>query len=285
MRKKGVGSLEFVLAFVLFVGFTVAVLYFFNPISTLKNMDYSRDYTFGKIIENTSVQLDSYSIVVNNSFTDQKIKFTLSGISPIKKTYTTDYNGTFLNSSRTGNDIFCVSMKTQKFFEMYLSEDIPLPATGTAICNGTQAECDAGDTLKCKCLSGHSWCCPACLNGVYAPGWTTNTGCGIDVCQGISSPSETPRDYQIASSLTDKVISETRVIGLAHEYDDYNKLKEQLNIPPDVDFSFSLVFPDKTTASNSAVDITREVYSETRRVEVLRTTGRPQFGELTVSVW
>ena len=61
---------------------------------------------------------------------------------------------------------------------------------------------------------------------------------------------------------------------------------EQLNIPADVEFSFELVLPgNRTIGPREAVNIGANVYSKTKRVEVLRSSGIPQFGDLTVSVW
>jgi len=93
--------------------------------------------------------------------------------------------------------------------------------------------------------------------------------------------------YQISSSLNETVISEKMMLLLSESYaSDYQSLKKQLEIPEDVDFSFSLEFSpaDKIEAGKPS-EITREIFSETVRKEVLRKTGIPEFGQLIVSVW
>jgi len=237
MHKKGASSLEFILAFVLFASFTVAALYFFNPVKTLKNMDYSRDYTLNKIIEDTSVELDSYSIVIREPI-PQKISISISGETN-KNVRAVDYEGVVVDAKRGSGNDFCVDISNikpiydNKFTTLYFSEEI-VESAG-----------------------------PSC----------------------IPNPDET--NYNIASSLTEKVISENRILSLNKSYgEDYSALKNRLNIPADVDFSFSLVLGEtKIVAGNSQSGITREIFSETNRMEVLRTSGVPQFGELTVSVW
>ena len=66
----------------------------------------------------------------------------------------------------------------------------------------------------------------------------------------------------------------------------YSSLKKQLGILDGVDFSFSLKLSDvEIIAERQLSNVTREIFLETNRREVLRTTGIPQFGELTVGVW
>ena len=237
MHKKGASSLEFILAFVLFASFTVAVLYFFNPVKTLKNMDYSRDYTLNKIIENTSVDLDSYSIIIDQSALSPII-IEIPGMGNEKHVGAVNYGGVMVDAKRKSIDEFCVDISNidiinnKKFATLYFSEDI---AEST----------------------------------------------GLSCIQDLDKSK-----YNIASSLTDKVISESRFLLLNNSYPDYSALKTQLGIPADVDFSFSLILGEiKIVAGGPPEEITREIFSETVRKEVLGTDGIPQFGELTVSVW
>ena len=289
MHKKGASSLEFILAFMLFASFTFAAIYFFNPVNTLKNMDYSRDYTLNKIIENSSVELDSYSIVITE-FADQKMKINISGINPNKNVSAVNYDGSIIDSSRAGN-YFCIDRgnhDNRNFSTLYFSEDIVSSALLAScepqvIFNPTPNHCDICESRNC----------PDCDNDV-----DRNTDRGqncpqlplvIDsLCGGITDASTTPEDYRIASVLTDKVISESRIEGLKYLYRvDYPSLKTQLGIPADVDFSFMLKFSatDNITAERNSANINRAIFSETVRREVLRTSGVPQFAELTVKVW
>jgi hypothetical protein len=234
MHKKGVSSLEFILSFVLFAGFTIAALYFFNPVGNLKNMDYSRDYTINKVISNTSVELNTYSIVIPIGVSDTVIS--LPDIAPGKNMHAVNYLGERIKSLKEINDFCFDRVKSdERFITLYFSEDIA----------------------------------------------------GIQDLSSCISPPD-PSKYQISSSLTERVISENRTLSLNKTYwEDYSSLKTQLGIPNDVDFSFKLEFSatDYISAEKPLSDVTREIFSETNRMEVLRTNGIPQFGQLTVRVW
>ena len=289
MHKRGVSNLEFILAFVLFAGFTVAALYFFNPVKNLKDMDYSRDYTLSKIIENTSSELDSYSIVISES-APSKTKMEFLGIDSSKKVSAVNYDGGIMGSSRAGDD-FCIDRGSsgKKLVTLYFSEDI-VPSASLANCE-IDGFCDDCESRTCipDCIGAEpnpSYCGEVCGDGIDNNGdGVADENCAVDnLCNEATSA---PDKYQISSSSTDKVISEQRIKWLEYiSRTNYSLVKEQLNIPEDVDFSFSLKFPDsKITAERQLSNVTREIFTETNRVEVLRTSGIPQFGELTVSVW
>jgi hypothetical protein len=67
MQKEGLGHIEMILAFVLFVGFLFFGLYFFNPLSADRLLDSSVDYASREIIKNTSLDTLTYSLVINAS--------------------------------------------------------------------------------------------------------------------------------------------------------------------------------------------------------------------------
>jgi hypothetical protein len=277
MHKRGVSNLEFILAFVLFAGFTVAALYFFNPVKNLKDMDYSRDYTLSKIIENTSVELDSYSIVITESAPS---KMKIGGLEIVSNVSAIHYDGSIIDSSKMGDNI-CIDrdISGREIITLYFSKDIT-PFALLEICPPSDNKCEC-EPRYCDDCKDHfedlpPWCPPL-------------TPVADNLCTGITTVSTTPEDYQISSFTTDSVISENGIRRLAsvYNYESYSLVKEQLNIPEDVDFSFSLKFSDtdKIVAERQLSNVTREIFTETNRVEVLRASGIPQFGELTVSVW
>lgn len=223
MEKRGATNIEFIMAFLLFVGSLTAIFYFFNPISSVTSMESSRDYVLSEIITNTSVEVNSYSVVLEGVDTGISIPGT-SG----KNAKVVDYYGNPVDSEKQGT-LVCFKNNPKGFAVIYFSEDID------------------GSSGSCK---------------------------------------ETSR-YQIASSINSSIVSEKRALKLKEEYDsDYASLKEQMNIPASMDFSFIIEFPDG--GSISAVQGSRgggEVFSETKMVEMLKKDGTSQFVYLTVSVW
>jgi len=226
MHKRGMSGLEFILAFVLFVGFTVAALWIFNPVGSPKTLEYSGEYTLKKIISNTSVGLESYSIAI--PVDADKILIYVSGINSNKGVSAVDYSGQILSSAKSGGG-YCIGVNNKKFVNLYFSEDI---------ISGSDSSCNSGE-------------------------------------------------YEVASSLNESVISEKRISSLKASYEsNYLELKNQLGIPNEVDFSFSLEFSTNDKISAGNVKSFGEIFSKTERKEVLReSNGIPQFGQLTVKVW
>ena len=229
MDKRGAGNIEFVMAFILFIGFTSAVLYFFNPIGDKRGLESSRDYILNEIIKNTSVVLDSYSVIINQAAPPNVI-IEIAGANPKKNVNAVDYNGKKLDVSRLSGDNFCINRENRDFATLHFSEDIEM-----------------GQSLN-SCNSGN---------------------------------------YQIASFISDSVISEKRILDLnSTYYSDYNSLKEQLNIPNNIEFTFSLEFQggERILAlRNPPAKV--EIFSDSKIKEILRKNGALQFGRFTVSIW
>ena len=94
-------------------------------------------------------------------------------------------------------------------------------------------------------------------------------------------------EYQIASSITERVLSEKRIVQLKDAYNsDYDLLRKSLGVPSGTDFSFSFEFPggQPIKAEKNAV-IRGEVFSGTNAEEVLSMEGDLKFGDLTVRIW
>lgn len=74
------GHVEVILAFVLFMGFLIFGLYFFNPLSNERVLDSSLFYAVDEIMENTTREVLTYGISLNDSdfAVAQNISFPLS---------------------------------------------------------------------------------------------------------------------------------------------------------------------------------------------------------------
>lgn len=230
MGKKGASNIEFILAFMLFIGFVGAALYLFSPIKNTTIIESSLTYTKNEIIRNITVEIDSYSVKIGE-FGENRIE--IKGIDENKNAWVEDYEGKELPSRKEGNYIYFrieTGESEKKFVVIYFSEDF-----------------EEGD-------------------------YTGSAG---------------SIDFQLASSTSGKIISEERISRLKEAYEsDYKSLKEQRDIPPGLDFSFSLEFPngDKITAEKE-IPSRAEVFSKTEIREVLRKDGTSEFAYLTVRAW
>ncbi|NCO11780.1 hypothetical protein CO038_04865 [Candidatus Pacearchaeota archaeon CG_4_9_14_0_2_um_filter_39_13] len=64
MNKRGLEHVEFIVSFVFFVGFLLFALYFFSPLKGDRIVDSTLFYTMDEISANTSVALESLSVVI-----------------------------------------------------------------------------------------------------------------------------------------------------------------------------------------------------------------------------
>ncbi|MEM4259235.1 MAG: hypothetical protein QXS38_00520 [Candidatus Pacearchaeota archaeon] len=120
MNNKAVSNIEFILSFIMFVGFVAAALYFFNPTKDVRAIQFSRDYVANEIIRNSTVELDSYSIVIKSGGANFKVY--IPGIDSKMKVRVEDYNGKELPAKRIGDSI-CFERDGADFVTIYFSED------------------------------------------------------------------------------------------------------------------------------------------------------------------
>lgn len=65
MHKRGMGHVEVILAFVLFIGFLIFGIYFFNPLSNDRVLDSSLAYALDELEDNVTTSALTYGIVIN----------------------------------------------------------------------------------------------------------------------------------------------------------------------------------------------------------------------------
>jgi len=67
MEKKGIGHLEVILSFLIFIAAVGFALYFFSPTHTSRLVDSSLSYAISEIKENISSDIEVYSVKINNA--------------------------------------------------------------------------------------------------------------------------------------------------------------------------------------------------------------------------
>jgi hypothetical protein len=105
MEKRGVSNVEFVLAFVLFVSFVAIAFFLFNPIKNLRTIDFSASYSFDAIVKNASIEMDSYSIKINNG-AGSIVAILIPYIAQTKKARVENYYDRVLPSNFSGGVVY-----------------------------------------------------------------------------------------------------------------------------------------------------------------------------------
>jgi hypothetical protein len=240
MKKRGIGHIEIILAFILFITAVGFGLYFFSTSNTSRIADTTLTYAFREIEKNTSTSVEVFLVSMNRSNifgSPSEVAFNFSGVPG--NTSVQRYNGRILNSSRggIGGELVYVSSSN------WMGEDI------LYVMFGEEFKEDGVPTNSVH-------------NSTY---------------------------YRIGSSEIKNLLSEKRFRALNESYYlDYRGLKGQgnFNLPDRADFGFSLVFDDGySIVAESNIPEGFEIFSETKRWEVLREDGSIMFANLIVRVW
>lgn len=151
MKNRGAGNIEFILAFVLFVSFTATALYFFSPVKNVQTLESSREYVEGAIVANASVELESYSIIIDEDNHENNIEVSLPGISSTKSVRAVGYYGNLLESKReTNSDRVCFSRSQERLIALYFSEDIEGEWGG---CSGSAEGYEIASSTRANAIS------------------------------------------------------------------------------------------------------------------------------------
>jgi hypothetical protein len=233
MNKGGISHIEIILAFVIFIGAVGFGLYFFNTGDSSRLIDSVLEYSFREIERNTTLDVEVFSVKVNNSVSGEVLAIDFPGVGGNAGAET--YDGEILNAMRAGDLVY-----------------------------------------------------------VQNDHWANTDFIYVKFCEDLDEDSVSPvalneELYQIGSSETRKVISEKRFKTLNESYyADYLGLKKQgnFNLPDRADFGFSLVFGegDKIITTKERLSNV-EVFSDSKRVEVLRENRKIVFADLVVEVW
>lgn len=233
MDKRGIRHVEIILSFVIFAGAVGFALWFFNPGDSSRKIDVSLEYGFREITQNTSVNLEVYSVKINNDTLVNSAVGTIAvNISGEGESLARSFNGLVLDSKRNGDFVDInspIGWSDIGFIFVEFSEDFEQGSVSS---------------------------------GTYNQSY-----------------------YEIASHELKDVISEKRFLELKKNYfEGYSALREDFNIHSN--FGFALEFSNSSIIAEKQVPEGLEVFSERRRVEVLRNeSGGTEFADLVVKVW
>lgn len=117
MKKKGVGHIEFILSFLLFISATTLALYFFSPAYKTEIISSSLSYSYDSIINDVSVQVEVYYI--KGGDTNSPVSINIPKIAD--KGIRIECGDNKINYGINGNNVcypFC------KLSEVYVSNEI-----------------------------------------------------------------------------------------------------------------------------------------------------------------
>lgn len=104
MLRRGVSHIEMILAFVIFVGFLIFALFFFNPLNNVRVLDSSLEYSFNEIFDNVAVDFETYTVSLNG-VPNGVVELTLDSDISSAEVRIEDENGNILNSEYDGTNV------------------------------------------------------------------------------------------------------------------------------------------------------------------------------------
>lgn len=121
--KRGLEHVEFILSFILFVGFLAFALYFFSPLRGDRIVDSTLFYTTDEIVDNVSVEVETLSVIINENVTAGIVGIPVDGRENSKAS-AEDSQGTLLtNYFDSLGEIVFVQRLGERFVAIKFSSD------------------------------------------------------------------------------------------------------------------------------------------------------------------
>lgn len=248
MKKRGMGHLEVILSFVIFITAVGFALYFFSPANSDRLVDYSMDYAFSEIENNASSFIYEYTIKVNGSS---------NGINAHSGAIAVN-----LSSDLTGYNISVIDSSGQVLVSKISGSD-----WGVVYFNN----------------NGRTWGTSDLVRAYVGKGFPAYSSVPND-WNNLNLKKEY---YEVASVSRKKVLVEEQLDSLNTSYwGDYGSLKTMFNLPGRVDFGFSVKFSngDKIIAKKQ-VPSGIDVFSESKGYEIIRKDGKIDSASMEIQIW
>lgn len=127
MNKKGLSHIEFVVSFVIFIGFIVFAFVFFNPLQSQRTLKSTMDYAWIEVSEEGREEVQTYSIsIVTPSFNPLELKIRIDGVPLEYNASVEDVNGIPIPTHRDSAGIVYFTRQTSsdKFFRIRYSKSL-----------------------------------------------------------------------------------------------------------------------------------------------------------------
>lgn len=252
MNKKGSGHLEIIISVILFIFFVSTALILVKPTDVTILDDTSVRYASNSLKIAASEVVDEYSIVVYPSVKEKadptKLIVELEGLSSIL-------------DANIGTEIVLNNKSSSDVIEYGVSGD-------NVVLERVLGWYEADDKPQFFYLRIGKMFPPT--SGLAVPGTVDE------------------RHYNVTTIKSFTLYSENllKEINTSY-YEDYNGLKNSLNIPLNINFGFIILDRDQNVLIRSTREAPAgvDVFSERRRIRIYRTSGDLEFGDLIVRTW
>lgn len=127
MNKGGLSHIEFVVSFVIFIGFIVFAFVFFNPLQSQRTLKSTMDYAWIEVSEEGMEDIETYSIsIVTPSFNPLELKIRIDSVPLEYNASVEDVNGVPILTHRDSAGIVYFTRQTnsEKFFRIKYSKSL-----------------------------------------------------------------------------------------------------------------------------------------------------------------
>lgn len=124
MNKRGFGHVEFILSFVIFVGFILFAFVFFNPLQSQRTIKSTVDYAWLEIADETKEKVETYSVLIDQSFLNQGIEIDIVGIPLQYNASVEDFDGNQIDAYRDAGGSVYFNTGDKDFFRITYSPAI-----------------------------------------------------------------------------------------------------------------------------------------------------------------
>jgi len=247
MKKRGIGHLEVILSFIIFIGAVSFALYFFSPTHTTRMQDSSISYAIDSIERNISSEVVIYSVRVNNL-------------------------GSRINGDKKFVAVNFSELSSNKNVRVVNDSGAALPSRRDSVANGIVYFNNSLSNWPASSLVR------VFVNENYVP---------YAPVPSIISPNVNTSFYDISSVIRKEVFLENAALNLNRSYwQNYTLLKGLLNLPNREDFGFTIEFSNgDKIISKKEVPNGLDVFSDVKRIEILRNNGEIDSANLVVQIW
>jgi len=240
-RKKSrlgvVSHVGVVLSFVIFVTFIIFIYVIIRPAVVTENKQNQLDYVKGVIIENSSANLVSASVLIGE-FPETCVQLVgfFDRVETGNRVIAKNNGGEVLNAKISGQDLYVEKNGEEIFLKIYGSEEFDITETGTM--------------SGCKYLN------------------------------------EGPQGYVLGLVRIEKNIFEKRIIQLIENYNNnYEDLKEELNIASGNDFRLGFAYANGTVISTEEKEVLANVFIDEVSIQYISKNAGRDAGSLNIGIW
>ena len=245
MNKRGISHIEMLLSFLIFAGFVIFALHFFSPFNASRLIEPSLTYAKIEIIKNTTIEIESYSIsldVSNSNDLNSVVQIEIEDYDASKEVQAKNRNGDIVLAEGVGSSNH-IKFNTSNVYDTDPTKGFAIFRFGEGLIENPP------------------------------PGGGGNNMIGTYTI--ISSEKE--KFISESRIINLKTAYEKNYESVRNAFN----LPSRANLEFEVAFSTT----EKISAQRPLRPQSEEMFVNSKRIEVLRNTGEIQFADLKVRVW